>query len=104
MNPSSVRDSDKITAVQSTAEEKDPSQVLNEHVEDQIDAQDVVQPDLQDEAGTPATDTVQPLTVHEYHESTGTEEDQSAMDGAEHSANRKHISDIPDGAQPSRTF
>ena len=56
--------------------------MLNEHAEDQVAAEDAAHLDLQDEAGIPAMDTVQPSTVLEYHESTDKEADQSAMDGA----------------------
>ena len=63
MSPSYILDADEDTTVPSTAQEEDPSPVLNEHVEDQVDAEDAAQLDLQDEAGTPATDTVQPSTV-----------------------------------------
>ena len=63
INPSSVLDSDEDTAVPSTAQEEDPSPELHEYVEDQFDAEDAAQIDLQDEAGTPAMDTVQPSTV-----------------------------------------
>ena len=44
------------------------------------------------------------ICENDHHESTDTEADQSAMDGAEPSANRQDISDIPDGPEPSRTF
>ena len=97
----------KDTAVPSTAQEEDPSPVSSEHAEDQIDAENAAQLDLQDEAGTPAMDTVQPSTVLENPVSTDTEADQSAMDGAEPPANRQNISgisDIRDGPEPSRTF
>ena len=60
-------DSDECTAIPSTAHEEDPSDVLNGHLEDQVDAQDGAQPDLQDDAGIPATDTLQPSNVLEYH-------------------------------------
>ena len=63
INPSSVLDSDEDTAVPSTAQEEDPNPVLNEHVEDQVDAEDAAQLDPQDEAGTPAMDTVEPSTI-----------------------------------------
>ena len=101
---SSVLDGDEDTAVPSTAPEEDPSPVLNEHVEDQVDAEDAAHLDLRDEVDTPASDTVQPSTALEYHDSTDTEADQSAMDGAVPSANRQNISDISDGPEPSRIF
>ena len=111
INPSTVLDSDEDTAVPSTAQEEDrspvPSEHVDEHVEDQVDAEDTAQRDLQDEAGTPAMDTVQPSTVLDNPVSTETEADQSAMDGAELPANRQNISGIsgiPDGPDPSRTF
>ena len=78
--------------------------MLNEHVEDQVDADDAARLNRQDEAGTPAMDTVQPSTVLDNPVSTDTEAEQSAMDGAEPSANRQNISDISDGPEPSRTF
>ena len=89
INPIYVLDGGEDTTVPSTAREEDPSPVLNKHFEDQIAAEDAAHLDLQDEAGTPDMDTVQPSTVLEYHDSTGKEADQSAMDGAEPSANRK---------------
>ena len=104
INPSSVLDADEDTAVRSTAQEEDPSPALNEHVEDQVDAEDAAQLDLQDEAGTPALDTVQPSNLLDNPVSTDTEADQSAMNGAELSANRQNISDISDGPEPPRTF
>ena len=107
INPSTVPDSDEDTAVPSTAQEEDPIPVYSEHVEDQVDGEDSAQLDLQDEAGTPAMDTVQPSKVLDNPVSTDTEADQSAMDGAELPANRQNISgisDIPDGPEPSRTF
>ena len=104
INASSVLDDDEDTAVPSTAQEEDPSAVLNEHVEDQVDAEGAPHLDLQDEAGPPATDTAQPSTAIEYHDSADTEADQSAMDGAEPTANRQNIPDISDGPEPSRTF
>ena len=96
INPSSVLDADEDTAFPSTAQEEDPSPVLNEHVEDQVD--------LQYEGGTPAMDTLQPSTVLNNPVPTDREADRSAMDGAEPSANRQNISDISDGPEPSRTF
>ena len=39
INPSSVLNSDEDTAVPSTAQEEDQSPVLNEHIEEQVDAQ-----------------------------------------------------------------
>ena len=78
--------------------------MLNERVEDQVDAEHAAHLDLQDEADKPATDTVQPSTALEYHELTDTEPDQSAMDGAELSAKRQNISNISDVPEPSRTF
>ena len=104
IKPSSVLDSDEDTAVPSTAQEEDPNHVFNEHVEDQVDAEDAAKLDPQDEAGTPAMDTVQPSTVLGNHEAADREADQSAMDGAEPPANLQNISDIPDGPEPSRTF
>ena len=47
---------------------------------------------------------VQPSIVLDNPVSTDTKADQSAMDGAELSANRQNISDIRDGPEPSRTF
>ena len=104
INSSSVLDGDEDTAIPSTAQEEDPSPVLNENFEDQVDAEDAAQLDPQEEAGTLAMDTVQPSTVLDNHGSTEKEADQSAMEGAEPSANRQNISDIPDGPEPSRTF
>ena len=92
------------TAAPSTAREEDQSPVPSEHVEDQIDAEDAAQLDLQNLAGTPAMDTVQPSTVLDNPVSADTEADQSAMDGAEPSANRENISNISDSPEPSRTF
>ena len=83
INPSSVLDSDEDTAVYSTAQEEYPNHVLSERVEDQVDAEDAAERDPQDEAGTPAMDTVQPSTVLDNHESADREADQSALDGAE---------------------
>ena len=100
-------DSDEDTAVPSTAQEEDPRPMPSEHVEDQVDVEYTAQRDLQDEAVTPAMDTVQPSTVLDNPVSTDTEADQSAMDGAELPASRQNIagiSDIPDGPEPSRTF
>ena len=104
VNPSSVLDSDEDPAVPSTAQEEDPSPVLDEHAEDQVDADDTARLNLQDEAGTPAMATVQPSTVLANPVSTDTEAEQSAMDGAELAANRQNISDISDDPEPSRTF
>ena len=90
-----------------TAQEEDPSPVLHEHVENEVDAEDAPQLNPQDDAGTSAMDTVQPSTVLDDHESIYREADQSAMDGAELPANRQNISgisDISDGPEPSRTF
>ena len=80
-------DSDKDTAVPSTAQEEDPSPVLNERVEDKVAAEDAARLDLQDEADKPGTDTVQPSAVLDHNESTDKEAKQSAMDGAEPASN-----------------
>ena len=52
IKPSLVLDSDKNTAVPSTAKEEDPSPVLNEHVEDRVAAEDAAHLNPQDEVGT----------------------------------------------------
>ena len=96
--------SDKDTAVPSTTQDEDPSPVLNEHVEDQVAAEDAAQLDSQDEGGTTATDAVQPSAVIDHYKLSDTEVDQCAKDGQEPSANRQNVSDMPDGPETSRTF